>query len=90
MAVLANKEIDAAKIKLKNIIAQLRGRGAEQIVLGCTDLPFVSDKTSYLVDTLEVLSRRAVEMVFEEDIKIGDQKIINQQEQIKFERGQKK
>lgn len=53
-----------SKSKFKKIIAHLVARGAEGIILGCTEIPMLVDKRDYdipLFDTTELHARAAVE-----------------------------
>ncbi len=54
---------DAPRAALRPVLAALHGRGAEAIILGCTDLPLVlssDDAPLPLIDTLEILAEAAV------------------------------
>ena len=48
-----NKEED--KLKINRIISNLKERGAERVILGCTDLANIIKKDDFLIDTQEVL-----------------------------------
>ena len=43
------------KLKINNIISNLKKRGAEKVILACTDLANITEKDDFLIDTQEVL-----------------------------------
>ncbi|NCN39364.1 MAG: hypothetical protein GW914_03190, partial [Candidatus Aenigmarchaeota archaeon] len=56
--ILRNQVIEADKRFIREIIEKLIRRGADAIVLGCTDLQFVVNPRDFdveVIDTLEVL-----------------------------------
>lgn len=78
MSILANKNIDFSKKKLKEIIFNLKEKGAEEIILGCTELPLISEKEEFLIDTIEVLAEKAVEIAKDFNMKKTYKKYDNQ------------
>ena len=46
---------DTDKLEIHNIISNLKKRGAEKVILACTDLPNITGKDEFLIDTQEVL-----------------------------------
>lgn len=60
---------DASKNKFKEIIASLQSRGAEGIILGCTEIPLLVKQKDYdilLYDTTFIHARAAVEWALKE------------------------
>jgi aspartate racemase len=60
---------DASKNKFKEIIASLQSRGAEGIILGCTEIPLLVKQKDYdilLYDTTFIHARAAVEWSLKE------------------------
>jgi len=58
-----------SKDKFKNIIASLEGRGAEGIILGCTEIPLLVKQKDYdiqLYDTTFIHARAAVDWALKE------------------------
>ncbi len=43
------------KLEINNIISNLKKRGAEKVILACTDLANITEKDDFLIDTQEVL-----------------------------------
>jgi aspartate racemase len=62
MSILANKDIEKAIISFNGIINKLKERGAEEIILGCTELPLIANKENYLIDTLQTLAEKTVNL----------------------------
>jgi aspartate racemase len=46
---------EADKLEINKIISNLKGRGAERVVLACTDLANMIEKNDFLLDTQEIL-----------------------------------
>jgi aspartate racemase len=62
--ILAGKKLEKDKETLKTIAKELEKRGAEAIVLGCTDLPIIlkqKDLDIRVFDSLEVLAKSTIE-----------------------------
>ncbi|MBU0727610.1 amino acid racemase [Patescibacteria group bacterium] len=73
MNILAGKKLDEDKTELKRIIQALQEKGAEAIVLACTDLPILlkqEDVNIKIFDTVEILAEATVEYAIG---KIGDE-----------------
>jgi len=61
--ILAGKKLDKDKEGLKQIIEKLKSKGAESIILGCTDIPILlkqKDVDINVIDTVEVLAEAAI------------------------------
>jgi aspartate racemase len=63
LSILAGKLTESKKGFLVNMAKSLKERGANSIILGCTDLSLVPDLTNFpgAVDSLEILSKRTIE-----------------------------
>lgn len=60
---------ESSKNKFKDIIASLESRGAEGIILGCTEIPLLVKQKDYnipLFDTTSIHARAAVEFALKE------------------------
>lgn len=60
---IAGKSTERDRLFLKSLIEKLKSKGAQAIVLGCTELPLVisqKDSPIPLVDTLQILAEAAV------------------------------
>lgn len=69
--VIAGKIKQSNKLFLEYLIEDLKNRGAEGIVLGCTDLPIILSKNNFdieMFDSTNILAEAAT------DIAYGDQK----------------
>ena len=63
MNILSGKKLNSDKEILKSIINKLKQKGAEAIVLGCTDLPLLisqKDVNIKLFDSLEILAKATI------------------------------
>jgi len=63
MRILSGVKISADKERLQNFAQDLAGRGAEAVILGCTELPLLisqADSEILLVDTIQVLAEKTV------------------------------
>ncbi|MFH1409055.1 MAG: amino acid racemase [Nanoarchaeota archaeon] len=63
MNILSGKILDSDKQMLLNIMNELVERGAEAVVLGCTDLPILihpEDTAIKLIDTIQVLAESTI------------------------------
>jgi len=63
MEILAGSDPEVPRADLLPILESLRERGAEAVVLGCTELPLVlhpGDSPVELVDTIQILAEAAV------------------------------
>ncbi len=63
MNILSGKKNEEDKNKLKDLILSLQTKGAEAIILGCTDLPLLitqKDVNIPLFDTIDILAKVAV------------------------------
>jgi aspartate racemase len=64
---LLNQFLPESKARFLSIIQQLHGKGAEGIILGCTEIPLLvkqEDCAVQLFNTTEIHSRAAVEFAF--------------------------
>ncbi len=64
MNILAGRKLDTDKNTLKEIIEHLKEKGAEAIVLACTDLPILLKKEDVdieVFDTVEILAEATVQ-----------------------------
>lgn len=68
MNILAGTKEKKDKNSLSRIIQNLRSRGAEKVILGCTDLPLLLETKESTLDTLQILAEATVR----ESIKEGD------------------
>jgi len=62
--ILAGKKLDKDRESLKNIIENLKQKGAEAVVLACTDLPILLNKEDVgikVFDTVETLAEATIE-----------------------------
>lgn len=68
--VIAGRAGDKEQRKLRSIVAKFKKRGAEGIILGCTELPLISLKDSPLpiFDSIEILSRALLVRFFSDKI----------------------
>lgn len=60
------------KSVLLNLIKKFKNNGAEAVILGCTDLPFVVNKQNSslpIIDTLELLQKATVNNLLNGDVK---------------------
>jgi len=67
MNILAGNKTDQYKLTLQQIIEELISKGAEAIVIGCTDLPLIINNNGskvLLLDTTEVLAQASVRESF--------------------------
>ncbi len=67
--VTAGKTKDIDKKELVRIVKDLDSNGAEAIILGCTELPLIFDKTDFKIDifdTSEILAEAAVKKSYGE------------------------
>lgn len=66
--ILAGKKLDEDKRKLKKTIQSMQEKGAQAVILGCTDLPLLltSDDTKMpLFDSLKILARATIDFAVE-------------------------
>jgi len=56
---------------IKEIIRKLRVGGAEEIVLGCTELPLIVEEQEDIIDSLQILAEETVKYCIG-DRKLGD------------------
>jgi aspartate racemase len=64
MNILAGQKLDSDKELMKQIIERLKAKGAEAIVLACTDLPILlkqADLDVEVFDTVEILAEATVQ-----------------------------
>ena len=64
--ILNNKTTEKDKVRILEIIMELKSDGAEAVILGCTDLDIlIKDKDSVLplIDTTKVLENKVVEII---------------------------
>lgn len=66
--VLSGKKTRCDRAVLRQIIDRMKGAGAEQIILGCTELPLLLPTGEGVVDTLEVLARSIVRRATSESL----------------------
>ncbi|MBI4176794.1 MAG: amino acid racemase [Candidatus Aenigmarchaeota archaeon] len=67
MNVLSGNRFEQDKSALRQIIKELESRGAEAIIVGCTDLPLIinnNDSKVLLLDTTEVLAQACIREAF--------------------------
>ncbi|OGJ65843.1 hypothetical protein A3F36_05235 [Candidatus Peribacteria bacterium RIFCSPHIGHO2_12_FULL_55_11] len=79
MNILAGHKLDADKNQLKRIIEHLKAKGAEAVVLACTDLPILfkqEDIDIEVFDTVEILAEATIQYAIG---KIGNE-ILEQEE----------
>jgi aspartate racemase len=64
--ILAGKELDDARDRLLGVIENLRNRGAEGIILACTDLPIVLQEVDgmKLLDNADLIAKAAIDYYF--------------------------
>ena len=70
--ILENKIEIKDKVTLMKIIEKLKSRGAEAVILGCTDLPLLintKDSSLPLLNTLDILASSATELAFSRILK---------------------
>ena len=63
MNILSGKKLKQDRLKLKSIIKYLRDKGAEAVILGCTELPLIlsqKDVNIKIFDTMAVLATAAI------------------------------
>ena len=82
--ILAGKKLEKDRNVLKKIAKELEERGAEAIVLGCTDLPIIlrqKDLNIKIFDTVEILAKSTIKFAlgqkkdylkYDFELKIGD------------------
>lgn len=58
--ILSNKDKKILGEEISKIISKLRERGCEEIILGCTELPLITDKSDYLINSLQVLAEETI------------------------------
>ena len=62
--------LESSKEMLRQVIGELREKGAEGVILGCTELPLLlqtEDATVPLFDTTSIHALKAVSLALEED-----------------------
>ena len=66
MNILSGEKKESDGAALMKIITELKLRGAEEVILGCTELPLLVREKEGIIDTLEVLAeeivRRAIDI----------------------------
>ncbi|MFB6198994.1 MAG: aspartate/glutamate racemase family protein, partial [Halobacteriaceae archaeon] len=62
MNILGGRKLEEDREYLRELIRALRRRGAETVVLGCTELPLLLDAPDGVIDTLDVLAEATVEL----------------------------
>lgn len=60
LEVLGGRKTTKSKVKTKMIIQRLKSRGAQAVILGCTELSLLIKKSKYVMDTLEILAEATV------------------------------
>lgn len=60
MNILAGKKTRKDKTILLNLIEELKQKGAEKVILGCTELPILITENQDTIDTIDVLAKAAV------------------------------
>jgi len=60
MNILSGKKTSKDKKKLLKFIQDLKEKGAEKIILGCTELPLLIKKNEDTFDTLDILAKSTV------------------------------
>jgi aspartate racemase len=72
MNILSGNKSEEDKLALEKIIDDLISKGAEAIILGCTELPLIINQNNYrkvpLLDTTEILAQVAVKEAFGGDV----------------------
>jgi aspartate racemase len=63
MRLLAGKKRQADRVVLQNLAIQMKSRGVDSVVLGCTELPLLIDGAPGipLIDTIQVLAEAVLE-----------------------------
>ncbi len=59
MNILAGEKKESDKLELKEIINHLKNKGAEKVILGCTELPLLLTGEE-MVDTIRILAEAVV------------------------------
>ncbi len=65
--ILSGNKLQQDKLALKQIIEKLESRGAEAVIVGCTELPLIinnNDSKVLLLDTTEVLAQACIRESF--------------------------
>jgi aspartate racemase len=68
--VMEGRADDARKRASREALAELRGRGVDGVIMGCTEVPFLLEPTGAepdLIDPLELLAEAAVEAAMRTD-----------------------
>lgn len=66
MNILSGKKLDDDRIRLLELVATLKGAGAEKVILGCTELPLLIKDNIDTIDTVEVLAKAIVREIISE------------------------
>ncbi len=70
--VIARNATDDDRIVASDIISSLQKRGAEAVILGCTELPFIInplEQSLSVYNSLEILAERSCETIYEKNMK---------------------
>lgn len=59
-------DLEEGRVLLESAIAHLRGRGADALVLGCTEIPIVVEDGNDIVDATLALAQACIEFLSEE------------------------
>ena len=62
MNILAGRKTSEDRKKLLEFVQKLKNKGAEKIILGCTELPLLIKENNDVFDTLEILAKSTVKM----------------------------
>ena len=60
MNILAGQKNTNDKEKLLEFIQKLREKGAEKVILGCTELPLLIKENDEVFDTLDILTKSVI------------------------------
>lgn len=72
--ILEGKKQMQDKITLRKLIENFKAKGAEKIILGCTELPLLVGGSKDVIDTLNILAKAAAERAID---KVLDSRVIS-------------
>lgn len=61
LSVMAGNKKQKDQNSLKKIIVELNSKGAEKVILGCTELPLLIEKDADTINTIKILTKKIVE-----------------------------
>ena len=67
LRVLAGKKERDDRVLLGNVINQLISRGAQKVILGCTELPILMEANDFVIDSLQILAKSIVKIASGEE-----------------------